>query len=108
MANEELRVSPAQLRKYASEMERVQKTYVTLISQAEDETKKLKPIWTGEAAEVYMSSFAKVKTSCSEYIETLRTTITALNETADNYERNIEKVRSAADELPKLSGNTMR
>ncbi len=105
---EELRVSPAELRKYASEMERIQKTYVTLISQAEDETKKLRTLWTGEAAEQYVSSFTTVKTTCNEYIETLRATILSLNETADNYERNIAQVKAAADDLPKLSGNTMR
>ncbi len=106
--SEELRVNPAELRKYASEMEKIQKTYTTLISQANDETNKLKPIWTGAAAEQYMSSFTKVKTTCTEYIETLKATIVALNETADNYDRNIQKVKSAADDLPKLSGNTMR
>ncbi len=106
--NEELRVSPEELRKYASEMERIQKTYTTLISQAEDETKKLKTLWTGEAADQYMSSFNSVKATCSEYIETLKATITSLNETADNYERNIQQVKSAAEDLPKLSSNPMR
>ncbi len=106
--NDELRVSPAELRKYASELEKVQKMYVTLISQAEDETKKLRPIWTGAAAEQYMSSFTKSKTICLDYIETLKATIASLNETADNYDRNIQKVKSAAEELPSLSGNTMR
>ncbi len=107
-SNQELRVSPAELRKYASEMEKIQKTYVTLISQADDELKKLKPIWTGAAAEQYTTTFTKAKTTCSEYIESLKLTIASLNETADNYERNIQQVKSAADDLPKLSGNTMR
>ncbi len=106
--NEELRVSPAELRKYASEMEKIYKVYVTLISQADDEMKKLKPIWTGAAAEQYTTTFNKAKTICSEYIETLKLTITSLNESADNYDRNIQQIKSAADELPRLSGNTMR
>ncbi len=106
--NEEIRVSHVELRKYASEMERIQKAYVTLISQAEDETKKLRALWTGEAAEQYVASFTKVKASCSEYIEMMKTTILSLNETADSYESGIHQVMEAADSLPKLSGNTMR
>ncbi len=104
---EELKVNPAELRKYASDMQKIQSTYSNLLTQAEDETKKLRPIWTGAAAEQYMSTFTTVKTKCTEYIETLRQTIEALNETAENYERNIEKIKSAAEDLPKLSENTM-
>ncbi len=106
--NEEIRVDHHEIRKYASEMEKIQKTYTTLISQADDETKKLRVLWTGEAAEQYISSFNKVKTTCLEYIETLRATIVALNETADNYERSIHQVMESAEDLPRLSGNTMR
>ncbi len=106
--NEEIRVDHHELRKYASEMEKIQKTYVTLISQAEDESKKLRTLWTGEAAEQYTTSFNSIKTGCLEYIETLKATIISLNETADNYEHSIHQVMEAAENLPKLSGNTMR
>ncbi|MDR0549157.1 MAG: WXG100 family type VII secretion target [Deltaproteobacteria bacterium] len=107
MANE-IKVNPAELRKYAEQIAKCYSQYVSHLSQSRSQIESLKGVWIGQAADAFGASFQKLLTNCDEGLDTLKKMMMALYESADAYERSEKAIQNEASKLPKLPTNTMR
>jgi len=108
MAANEIKANPAELRKYAEEINKCHASYRTNLFNAKDQIESLRGVWTGDAAATFNTSFQQLLARCGDGLETLGRMVNALYESADAYERNEKAVQSEASKMPKLPNNTMR
>jgi WXG100 family type VII secretion target len=108
MATSEIRVNPAELRRYAETIGKCDSSYQSSLQNAKSQIDGLKNIWTGEAASAFQTSFQGLYNKCQEGLELLSRLQNALYESADNYERQEKAVEQAASNMPKLPTNMMR
>jgi len=107
MANEII-ANPAELRKYASGINKCHAAYRSHLQGAKGQVDSLKGVWTGDAASTFNASFTQLLNKCYEGLDTLARMVNALYESADTYERSEKAVQNEASKLPKLPNNTMR
>lgn len=108
MAANEIIVNPAELRKYAEEINKCNTVYRTNLNSSQGHVDSLKGVWTGAAADAFNSSFQQLMSKCNEGLQTLGRMVTALYESADAYERNEKAVTDEASKMQKLPENKMR
>jgi len=108
MAENDIKVNPAELRKYADEIGKCHTTYRSSLYGSKGQVDSLKGVWTGDAATAFNASFQQLLNKCDEGLQTLGRMVNALYESADTYERNEKAVQSEASKMPKLPNNTMR
>ena len=108
MATDEIKVDPAQLRKYADDIGKCHATYRTNLASSKSQVDSLKGVWTGAAADSFNASFGQLLNKCNEGLETLGRMVNALYESADAYDRNEKAVQSEASKMQKLPENKMR
>ena len=107
-ANDQIVVDPAQLRKYADDINRCHTVYKTNLQNSTAKINSLKGVWTGDAADTFNVSFQQLNSKCNESLDALARLIKALYESADAYERNEKAVKSEASKMAKLPENKMR
>jgi WXG100 family type VII secretion target len=108
MENTELQADPAKLRNVAERIGQCYKALQSQLSNSQSQINSLKGIWTGEAAEVFQSSFSQLYGRCEETLAIVDKLGKAIYDSADNYERNEQSIMQEAENLPKLPTNTMR
>jgi len=108
MADNDIKVNPAELRKYADEIGKCHTTYRSSLYGSKGQVDSLRGVWTGDAATTFNASFQQLLNKCDEGLQTLGRMVNALYESADTYERNEKAVQSEASKMPKLPNNTMR
>ena len=107
-APDQIIVDPAQLRKYADDINRCHTVYKTSLQNSVAKVNTLKGVWTGAASETFNTSFQQLLTKCNESMGALERLIKALYESADAYERNEKSVTNEASKMAKLPENKMR
>lgn len=107
-APDQIVVDPAQLRRFADDINRCHSVYKTSLQNSVAKVNSLKGVWTGGAADTFNTSFNQLLGKCNESMKALERLIKALYESADAYERNEKSVTNEASKMAKLPANKMR
>lgn len=107
-ATDQIIVDPAQLRRFADDINRCHSVYKTSLQNSVAKVNSLKGVWTGSAADTFNTSFNQLNNKCNESMKALERLIKALYESADAYERNEKSVTNEASKMAKLPENKMR